>query len=265
MKRRQFVKASLLTPAVVNLVHPQATGASPGEQNPGQEFYELRIYSLKNGRQLKAVQEFFQQAAIPALNRLGCQPIGVFTEYLPQGFTKLVVVIPFSSLDAYFNSPTQLANDTAYQQAGAGYLTAEATAPAYERMESSLLKAFVNMPKLEAPEKKPRLFELRRYESPSETAGRKKIEMFNQGGEITIFKRVGLTPVFFGETLIGTMQPNLTYLLTFDDMAEHDQNWKKFGGDPDWKKISSMPEYADAKIVSNITRTFLTPTAFSQI
>ena len=267
MKRRQFVKASLVTSSVASVIQPltPAVAASRTQQNPGPEFYELRVYSLKNGRQLKAVQTYFQEAAIPAYNRLGSQNIGVFTEYLPQGFTKLVAVIPFNSMNDYVKAPDQLANDAAYQQAGADYLTADATQPAYERIESSLLRAFTGLPRLEAPEKKPRIFELRRYESHNETAGRKKIEMFNQAGEIAIFKRVGLTPVFFGETLIGPMRPNLTYLLTFDDMAEHDRNWKAFGGDPEWKKISSMPEYADTKIVSNITRTFLVPTAFSQI
>lgn len=267
MKRRQFVKASLITSSIAGVMNPlnQAVAAPTTQQNQNPEFYELRVYTLKNGRQLKAVQNYFQQAAIPAYNRLGSTAVGVFTEYLPQGFTKLVAVIPFNSLEAYVKAPDQLASDSAYQQAGAEYLTADATLPAYERIESSLLKAFSNMPRLELPEKKPRIFELRRYESHSETAGKKKIEMFNQAGEITIFKRVGLTPVFFGETLIGPMRPNLTYLLTFDNMEEHDQNWKKFGNDPDWKKISSMPEYANDKIVSDITRTFLVPAAFSQI
>jgi hypothetical protein len=243
----------------------QAAAHSPSQQNQGSEFYELRIYTLKNNRQLKTVQNYFQQAAIPAFNRLGSKHIGIFTEYLPQGFTKLVALIPFNSLDDYFRAPDQLANDTTYQQAGAEYLTADASQPAYERIESSLLKSFSQMPRLEVPENKPRIFELRRYESHNETAGKKKIEMFNQAGEIAIFKRVGLTPVFFGETLIGPMRPNLTYMLTFDNMDEHDQNWKKFGGDPEWKKISAIPEYLNDKIVSNITRTFLVPSAFSQI
>ncbi|WP_421825536.1 NIPSNAP family protein [Larkinella sp.] len=264
MKRRNFVKKSLITTSAASFLNPLTKAATP-QQNAGSEFYELRIYTLKNGKQQKMVESYFQNAAIPALNRLGSKNIGVFTEYLPQGFTKLVTVIPFNSLDEYFKLPEKLAGDAAYQQAGADYLTAQATDPAYERIESSLLKSFAYMPKLEAPEKKPRIFELRRYESHNETAGKKKIEMFNEGGEIAIFKRVGLTPVFFGETLIGPMRPNLTYLLTFDNMEEHDQNWKKFGSDPEWKKISSMPDYANARIVSNITRTFLIPTAFSQI
>jgi hypothetical protein len=54
-------------------------------------------------------------------------------------------------------------------------------------------------------------------------------------------------------------------MLTFDDMAEHDRNWKTFGSDPEWKQISSIPEYANARIVSRITRTFLVPTEFSQV
>lgn len=235
------------------------------QQTTTPEFYELRMYTLKSGKQQKVVENYLQIALIPAYNRLGSKTVGVFTEYLPQSQTKLVVVIPFASVDDYFSLPEKLGKDAAYQQAAAEYLNAQATNPAYERIESSLLKAFTGMPRLEVPEKKPRIFELRRYESHNETAGKKKIEMFNEGGEIRIFKRVGLTPVFFGETLIGPLRPNLTYLLTFDDMEEHDRNWKAFSSDPEWKKISAQPEYANDRILSNITRYFLVPTAFSQL
>ena len=265
MKRRHFVKASLLAPVAAQFTHSLSDKHNSSQAKADSEFYELRIYTLKNALQLNLVQDFLKQAAIPALNKLGSKTIGVFTEYLPEGFTKLVVVIPFSSIEAYVRANDQLTSDAAYQQAGAAYLTADPTAPAYERIESSLLQSFTMMPKLESPEKKPRIFELRRYESPSEAAGKKKIEMFNEGGEIAIFKRTGLTPVFFGETLIGPLRPNLTYMLTFDDMTDHDQSWKNFSGDPDWKKVSAMPEYANAKIISNINRMFLVPTVFSQI
>jgi hypothetical protein len=178
------------------------------------------------------------------MNKLGSKNIGVFTEYLAQGHTKLFALIPYNSVDDFVKAPEKMAADTAYQQGASAYLQAQATEPPYERIDSSFFKAFAFMPKMEIPEKKQRIFELRRYESHNETAGKKKIEMFNEGGEIAIFKRVGLTPVFFGEALIGSMLPNLTYLLTFDDMAEHDKNWKTFGSDPEWKKISGMPEYS---------------------
>lgn len=267
MKRRNFVKASLLTSAVAGLL-PEVSLAGPDQTAPkkaAQEFYELRVYTVKNETQQKLIEDYFREAAIPALNKLGSKNIGVFTEQQPQGQTKVYAIIPFNSVDDFIKVNDKLMQDAAYVKAGAAYLNAPATAPAYDRIQSSFMKAFAFMPKIELPAKKPRLFELRRYESHSEVAGKKKIEMFNEGGEIAIFKRVGLTPVFFGETLIGELRPNLTYMLTFDDMEEHDKNWKVFGSDPEWKKISSIPEYANARIVSNITRTFLVPTAFSQI
>ena len=124
------------------------------------------------------------------------------------------------------------------------------------------------MPKLEVPElskeKKPRFFELRTYESHSKKANRKKIEMFNIG-EIDIFRRAGLTPVFFGETLVGSKLPNLTYLLVYENMAAKDKAWATFGADPDWKKLRSTPGFTDPEIVSNISNVFLRPAPYSQL
>ena len=104
----------------------------------------------------------------------------------------------------------------------------------------------------------------RTYESHSERAGNKKVEMFNIG-EIEIFRRSGLTPVFFGQTVIGAKLPNLTYMLTYSNMAGHDSSWQKFIADPDWKKLSKTPGFTDPEIVSNITKVFLKPTTYSQI
>ncbi len=266
MKRRSFVKASLLTGYVGSLA-PLAGLASQNAEaakKEGREFYELRVYSLKNEAQQKLVEDYYQNAAIPAFNRLGSKNIGVFTELKPAAYTKIYVVIPFRSLAEFSNAYEKLAKDATYNEAGAAYLNAPAKEAAYERIESSLMMAFEHMPKIAVPEKKARLFELRRYESASESAGKKKIEMFNTA-EIEVFKRVGLTPVFFGETIIGILRPNLTYLLTYDDMDERVRKWKTFSSDPEWKRISSMPDYADAKIVSHITSVFLVPTEFSQV
>ncbi|HSV99469.1 MAG TPA: NIPSNAP family protein [Sedimentisphaerales bacterium] len=94
-------------------------------------------------------------------------------------------------------------------------------------------------------------------------AGRKKVEMFNEGVEIAIFRKTGLNPVMFGETIIGSNLPNLTYMLAFKDMAERDQRWQVFRDDPDWKKLSADPAYKDT--VSNITDIILRPTEYSQI
>ncbi len=263
MKRRSFVKATLTGSA--GLLSASAYAASFKGIKKEPEYYELRIYSFKTDVQQKLVEDYYKDTAIPALNKLGCKHIGVFTELKPVGQTRVFVIIPYTGIEHIATVSTALDNDTQYQQQAAAYLNAPATAPAYERIESSLLKAFRHMPNMDVPSTTARIFELRQYQSAGEAAGKKKIEMFNDKGEIDIFKRLGFKPVFFGETIIGNARPNLTYMVTFEDMAAHDAHWKAFGSDPEWKKISSVPEYADALLVSKITATFIVPASYSQI
>ena len=265
MKRRSFVKTSLLG-TVAGSVSPLVNKAALTEANKSnQQWYELRVYTFKNPAQQQLTEGYFEKAAIPALNRLGSKNIGVFKELKPGEQAKLFVIIPFQSIEAFTSAEDKLNKDNVYKEAAGSYLNATAAAPAYERIESSLLRAFPHMPEIVSFKGKPRIFELRRYESPTEMAGKKKIDMFDDKGEIEIFKRTGLAPVFFGETIIGTLRPNLTYMLMFENMAAHDANWKVFGGDPEWKRIKSVPGYADAEIVSHITNNFLVPADYSQV
>ena len=86
--------------------------------------------------------------------------------------------------------------------------------------------------------------------------------MFDEG-EIDVFRKTGLTPVFFGETLIGDLMPNLVYMLTFEDMAQRDAAWARFVDHPEWKRMSALEKYKDT--VSNISDTILRPADFSQV
>ena len=113
--------------------------------------------------------------------------------------------------------------------------------------------------------KAPRIFELRIYESPSEKAHLKKVEMFEKLGEIAIFRRTGLVPVFFARMVAGPRMPCLAYMLVHDSLAAREKNWGNFIGDPEWRKVSQTPGFADADIVSNITTWLLRPSAASQI
>jgi hypothetical protein len=72
-----------------------------------------------------------------------------------------------------------------------------------------------------------------------------------------------MNPVLFGETLIGRRIPNLTYMLTFDSIAERDAAFGAFGSDPDWIKLRNDPKYANA--VSNITESIFAPMPYSQM
>ena len=268
MKRREFLESSLVASAMTVLETAAGRTSNPAADQSTPEYYELRQYHLRRGPQVKLTDDFLREAAAPAWKRLGIGPVGVFNTMIGSDTPTVYVLIPHLSLDSVAATTARLQADPEYQRAGAAFLNVPSTDPAYVRMESALLLAFESIPRLEVPpgvaENRPRIFELRIYESHSEKAHLKKVEMFNNA-EIAIFRRTGLRPVFFGRTLIGSKLPNLTYMLTFDDMAAHDKNWAVFIADPEWKKLSTTPGYTDGEIVSNISNAFLTPTPYSQL
>ena len=264
MKRREFLKSSVAIASAAATTELLAAESAESGRPVAREFYELRTYHLRRGPMQKRFDDFYREAAIPAMNRAGISPVGVFGVMTGPDSPTMYVLLPHKSAEAFAGANDRVRADADYQKAGAEFINAPATDPSYVRVESSLLLAFENMPKIEVPAKKARMFELRTYESHSKKANKKKIEMFNTG-EIAVFRRTGLAPVFFGETLIGSNMPNLTYMLVFENMAEHDKNWGQFGSDPEWKKLSTTPGYTDVEIVSNISNVFLRPTAYSQV
>ncbi len=88
--------------------------------------------------------------------------------------------------------------------------------------------------------------------------------MFHHG-EFEIFQSAGFGQVFYGDTLIGPRMPNLTYMLSFADMADLSAKWDVFRADPAWTKLKSSPRYNFEEIVSNISNLILSPTTYSQI
>jgi hypothetical protein len=265
MKRRSFVKGSLISGAAAAIAPAVAMAQPEFDKPPYREHYELRVYTFKNEQQQKTTEDFFRDVFVPMIKSKIYEPVGVFTELNPSGQTKLYVLIPYNVYERYSGLEYRLETDKEYWAKGAAFLNAPASDPAFERMDTSLMQAFMHMRVKQLPPRDQRIFELRQYKSASEAAGKKKIEMFNDKGEIDIFKRLGFKPVFFGETIFGIDRPNLTYMVTFKDMEDKAAHWKAFGSDPEWKKISSVPEYADALLVSKITSTMLVPTSYSGI
>jgi hypothetical protein len=259
MQRRTFLQAAAGAAACASASRPSPAEDAP----PNREFFELRSYLLKPGKQ-PLLDAYFQQALIPALNRQGVRPVGVMYEQAGADRPAAYLLMRYRNLTEMAAAASGLQADRDYQQAAAEYLSAPATDPVYDRIESSLLRGIAGLPGLSAPELKPRLFNLRIYESHNEAAALKKIEMFNEG-ELAIFRRVGLTPVLFGEAVLGTRLPNLTYLLVFDDDTARQEAWKRFGADPEWRKLRAIPEYEDKRIVSKITNKLLVPAEYSQL
>lgn len=228
------------------------------------QYYEIRIYHTNSAEQQQRVSDYWQNAAIPAYNRQGIQPIGVFTEMNESATNSIYVLIPCDSLEIFGAIPEKLAADAVYQQAAADFLGGTKSNANYERIESSLLVAFDGMKHLVVPppEKKPNIFELRTYMSPGETKGLNKIQMF-ESGEIDVMKEIGLAPIFYGKKLIGPNMPCLMYMTCGVSPEEHAAHWKTFGSNPVWKKLSGDPYYKDNMI--GMIKVMLKRTPASQI
>jgi hypothetical protein len=216
--------------------------AAQDSENP--QYYEVRVYTTQSAEQRQRINDYWQNAGVPAYNRMGIQPIGVFTELQDSPTNKIYVVIPYDSLEIFAAAPGKLAADTNYQQAAADYLSATKANAAYERFESSLLVAFDGAKHLTVPAVKPNIFELRTYLSPSEGKGINKVRMFNSG-EIPLMKQVQLGPIFFGRTLIGTKLPCLTYLLSDESLEAHKKHWQAFNSSLIWENLSNDPQYTN--------------------
>ena len=199
--------------------------------------------------------DYLQKVYQPALKRIGVNHFMLFKELGDSNPTKLRVLISYPNTSVYL-SAQNLYSDLKYVKEAKKYNSLTSDQAIFNRYSSSLLLAFDGMPKLIDPVKGASLFELRTYEGFSEDAVKRKIKMFNTE-EIQLFLKTNLHPVFFGEMIVGPYRPSLTYMLNFEDMAEHDSSWKDFIKHPEWKAMSSKEEYANT--VSNIRKVFLKP------
>ena len=199
----------------------------------------------------------------PALDRAGARLDGAFSNVIGPDGPYFLTLAEYPSLAAFGVSLDKMRADDAHRQE-LEKLSAGPGLP-FVRVESGLLRSFDILPKpnVSAAEKA-RIFELRTYESQSFLTLRRKVGMFNKG-EAGIFERLGLRPVFFGETVAGPKQPNLMYMLSYDDLAARDRLWKAFVSDPEWKKLAATPGLSDAEIVANISNAILAPLRFSAI
>jgi NIPSNAP len=228
-------------------------------------FLELKTWRLHNSEedQAQRLAEYLEHGLMPAIARVGANLVGAFGNVIGPDGPYYVTLTQYSSLTALQDCLAKLAGDAAHQ-AALQKLSAGPGLP-FLRVESSLLRSFDVMPQANVSAgEKPRIFEMRTYESQTFVTLARKVGMFNSA-EAHIFERLGMRPVFFGETIVGARQPNLTYMLSFDSLAERDRLWGAFGSDPEWKKLSSEPELKDAEIVANISNVILRPLAFSAI
>lgn len=229
-------------------------------------YYQLKIYHLKTRTQEDKLDNYLQNAYLPALHRLGIKHIGVFKPVDKDTADRRVyVLVPFSTWSQLESSNESLLKDEQYLTAGKDYVDAPYNDVPYTRLETIILRAFPKMPAPAVPvltgNKTDRVYELRSYESPTEKYNVNKVRMFNVGDEVALFKRLGFNAVFYAEVLAGSHMPNLMYMTTFNNRADRDAHWNTFSNDPEWKALVAKPEYQHN--VSKADITFLHPTAYS--
>lgn len=263
MKKSKFI--CRLLPAFLLFISVvfNGYGAAPAKQ----QYYEVKIYRIADKSQEDRIDAYLKDAYLPALHRAGIPVVGVFKPVeADTAFGKLVYVfIPYTSVDQYVQLSDKLGKDLTYAQAGKEFIDAPYNNPPFVRYESILAKAFTNMPQFKVPSfatpNSERIYEYRSYESATEAKATKKIQMFNEGGEIEIFKAIGANPVFYAKVILGSQMPRLIYMTTYADMKSHDERWAAFRNHPDWKKISTMEEYKNS--TSKTKPYLLHPTSYS--
>lgn len=213
------------------------------------DVYAITVYHFTSAAQETTLDAYLQKAYLPALHRKQIKNIGVFKPIANDtAADKIIyVIVPYQSFDAFLQLPAQLSADNLYKTAAADYLNADYKNPPYKRMETIILTAFpmatqLTLPALKAP-KAEHIYELRSYESPTETYHISKVKMFNEGGEVDIFKTINANAIFYGDVIVGSHMPNLMYLTSYENMADREAHWKSFGDNATWKKLNTMEEY----------------------
>jgi len=229
-------------------------------------YYQLKIYHIKTQAQADRVDNYLQNAYLPALHKAGIKNVGVFKPVEADTSGKRIyVLIPYKTWEQIKKTDQQLAADQQYLTDGKDYIDAAHNEAPYTRMETILLSAFPKMLSPDVPQltanKVDRVYELRSYESATEKYNVNKVKMFNDGNEVALFKRLGFNAVFYAEVLAGSHMPNLMYMTTFNNKADRDKHWDTFSNDPEWKTLVAKKEFQNN--VSKADILFLHPTAYS--
>lgn len=248
---------------------PAATAILSLAPKPPRQFYQLVIYHFKTKDQAEVTDQFLRDAYLPAVHRAGLKNVGVFKNVKNDTAAdkKIYVLLAFRSLDEFHQLTTSLNSDKELASKGIGFLDAGYNNAPFTRKEAILMEAFPAMPALKKPDftnaKSERIYELRSYEGPTENLYRSKVKMFNEGKETEIFQRLGSEAVFYAEVLAGSHMPNLMYMTSYMDRKSREEHWKKFGDDPEWKRLSGLPEYQHN--ISKADIDFLTPADYSDL
>lgn len=260
MNRRSFAQsvlgATLFSASAQETAHAQPSGDKT-------QFYLLDYFYLRQGGQAARLDEFFSsQMQLIARNT---RAVGVFTSIVGPHQPMTIMLSGFSSLDEIDAAGLRMAKSPEFQ--AAQRKLESGSEPAYDRSDRALLRAAPFSPEivpLQDKPKRPRVFELRTYHSPTYRQLQILHERF-AGPEIAIFRRSGILPILYGDTTIGPNMPNQMYLTPFDNLAAREKAWDVFSADPEWVKARAESVSRGGELVADNNIMLLRPTAYSPI
>ena len=186
---------------------------------------------------------------LPYLHQNGIEKVGVFAPLDNDTATdkKLYVWVPFKNIQKLDELDQKIeALDPMGTAAIIHLENADGSLP-YTRIEKIITRAFKFQPqyvtKSTLTKSSSRVYEYRSYESPTEAMHLKKVHMFNEGGEVTLFESLNFNALFYSKVIAGSNMPNLIYMTSFNSMEDRNAHWDRFDEAPLWKKISAAPEY----------------------
>ena len=280
MKRREFLTAggaglaALATTATASAQNRERLFARlrAATTRTQRQFIEVRQYTVANADKRAQLVALLDKALIPALNRQGLRPVGVFepivrevpVEREAQFANNVFVVIPHRTPDTFVNATARLLADRTFMRDAAPIFETTSQDPVYTDCDTSFLLGFETAPAVEVPVTGPdRVFEWRIYRSFNIERNEAKIKMFDEGGELPLFREIGLDPVFFGDVIAGPRMPALMYIVGCPSEEARVESWRVFRDHPKWLAMRDLPEYADT--ATEIERIVLTPSPGSQI
>jgi hypothetical protein len=231
------------------------------------EFYLIKIYHCTSQSQLDHIDNYLEKIYLPFLHNNGINKVGVFSPIMndTSADKRIYVWVPLKNLNQLDALDQVYENMNPFGDDPLIHLDNKDSSIPYIRIESILTKAFKLQPQFDKSsnlvKSSNRVYEYRSYESPTEEMHLRKVNMFNEGQEIDIFKRLNFNAIFYSKALVGARTPNLIYMTSFNDMDDRNAHWNAFKNDPTWKKISTAKEYL--KIVNRNETILMTAKAYA--
>jgi hypothetical protein len=274
MNRRTFLRRSILTSGFT-VIMPGGIAAAQqqnGSGGNGRLFLLLRHYTVTPGAPGQRFDAYFRDALIPAANRRGITPVGVFSAWFgPESLSGRYLLLPAPSADLLLDLDAELERDAAYAKASAEFLAGPSTQAPFTRVDAALMRTIDRLPGIRVPDRlarpNTRIFELRTYSQPTLAAHRRKVSMFEEG-EAAVLASCGFNGVFHAVNLVGAgvagaSLPSLTYMWVYGNLQEREQAETAWGASKDREALFAQPRFADTP--STISNIILRPAPYSQL